>query len=112
MYFKIDGTENLDPKNLKAYMLRKAKQHLAYYIWSSDEHNLNKYCVQHYNKSLYHLCLELLNQLDFIDMFGHIIVKPKTTEADKLIQLITYGNEQLKGSPIFRCILEGSTYVL
>lgn len=112
MYFNIIDTENLKIKNIRYHMLRKAKENLAFYTWNTDDYKLNEYCINHYKKSLYHLCLELLEQLDFIDMFGHIIIKPKTQEVNRIIQLITYGTDQLKGSLIFKNILEGSAYVL
>ena len=83
---------------LKVLLLRTGAQEAA----------LNTYLLKKYHISLKVLCLNILNNMQFMNDFNNnIVAKTKNKDLDKLARLITYGNGEVQGSPILKWALKG-----
>ena len=82
---------------LKVLLLRAGAQEIA----------LNNYLLKKYKINLRVLCLNIINNMQFMtDFENNIIAKTKNKDLDKLARLITYGNGQIQGSPILKWALK------
>lgn len=106
MFFRIKNTYETSAKISKVQYIINAKRIIIMYPMHTNEKMLDKYLIENYDTNLKLMCLALLDDIKFTtDASNYIIGTFNHEDKNKIAELITYGNEKLKGSAILRTAL-------
>jgi hypothetical protein len=100
MYFSIEtNLANFGFTSTKFFNVARKK--ILFYQLTASDKLLDQYLSTNFKMTLRGACLYLLLNCKFYkDKDNTIVIKFISTKADSLASLITYGNRQVKGSPI------------
>ena len=97
MFFSID--EGVSQKDIYKY----AKSRLLLYPIKEAEKIIDKYLIKKYNITLRYACLYILSYIKFYQKSqSEITILIDNKFANKLAEIITYGNGSFYGSNILR----------
>lgn len=106
MFFTVKTDSKTPASILKLKILVRARSLISLYPMRGTEIILNNYLIENYKVTLKNLCFILLSNLSFSPgEENEIIMFFKEDKYSKLAQIITYGIDNISGSPILKTAL-------
>ncbi len=101
MFFNTHSDLYIEKRDHRVVDLKIIKIIIVKYPFKANEILLDRYCKQHFKKSLRAMCLYLISKLSISTAgYGNLIYTFKDEADDKIARLITYGNGKIAGSKI------------
>ena len=106
MFFIIKTADKKPISILKLKALVRARSLISLYPMRGTELILNNYLIENYKLTLKNACLLLLTNLHISEgEENELVLFFKDEKYDKLAQIITYGIDNISGSPILKIVL-------